>query len=301
MAKSGVMRVSPNKRYLEFTLRDGWRYQEKADRYNLQHNQYIRFGFKEYKKEFDLSALQINWTNDSVNRNNEKAYSMRQLDKAIDSMRKELRQMREQITGPVYNAFSFTRFTDSPGYNRFRPVTDTSARVRKATRFEQVVPDSIRQTIHDRTLSQVSVMRSALETSILNLKEKEKSIRKHRVEWHRKIILALACLVLFLIGAPLGSIIRKGGLGTPLIFAIGFFMVFYFSTTVGEKFAGQEKLSPFGGMWLSTFVLVPIGVFLTVKAMRDSQLFNKEWYVRAGRALRPAIHQLLTRLHLRKN
>ncbi|RZM15244.1 MAG: LptF/LptG family permease, partial [Pedobacter sp.] len=102
-------------------------------------------------------------------------------------------------------------------------------------------------------------------------------------EWHRKIVLALACVVLFMIGAPLGSIIRKGGLGTPLIFAIIFFMVFYFTSTTGEKFAKEGSMSPFAGMWLATFVLLPIGLFLTYKAMRDSTLFNKEFYGRIFR------------------
>jgi lipopolysaccharide export system permease protein len=91
---------------------------------------------------------------------------------------------------------------------------------------------------------------------------------------------------LFLIGAPLGSIIRKGGLGTPLIFAIIFFMVFYFSSTVGEKFAKENTLTPFGGMWMATFILLPLGLFLIYKAMRDSQLFNKESYYRVGRIIR---------------
>ena len=139
--------------------------------------------------------------------------------------------------------------------------------------------------MHDRALSQVTSLRSNIEADQLNLKEKEKNLRKHKIEWHHKIVLSLACLVLFLIGAPLGSIIRKGGLGTPLIFAIIFFMVFYFSTTVGEKFANENTLTPFAGMWLATFLLVPIGIFLTYKAMRDSQLFNKEWYYRFAKTV----------------
>lgn len=118
------------------------------------------------------------------------------------------------------------------------------------------------------------------------LKEKERNLRKHKIEWHRKIALSLACLVLFLIGAPLGSIIRKGGLGTPLIFAILFFMLFYFSSTTGEKFAKEDTLTPFAGMWMATFVLVPVGLFLTYKAMRDSQLLNKEFYYRITRFVR---------------
>src|SRR5204862_5247800 len=109
---------------------------------------------------------------------------------------------------------------------------------------------------------------------------KTKDLRLHQIEWHRKITLSLACLVLFLIGAPLGSIIRKGGLGSPLIFAIGFFMVFYFLSNTGQKFAKEGSMTPFTGMWLSTFVLIPLGIFLTYKALRDSQLFNKEFYFR---------------------
>jgi len=89
-----------------------------------------------------------------------------------------------------------------------------------------------------------------------------------------------------LIGAPLGSIIRKGGLGTPLIFAIVFFMIFYFVSTRGEKLAKEDEMSPFNGMWLATYVLVPIGVFLTYKAMHDSNLFSKEFYTRLKRAVR---------------
>jgi lipopolysaccharide export system permease protein len=96
-------------------------------------------------------------------------------------------------------------------------------------------------------------------------------------------VLSLACLVLFLIGAPLGAIIRKGGLGTPLVFAIIFFMLFYFSSTTGEKFAKENSLTPFTGMWLATFFLLPIGIFLTYKALQDSHLFNKEFYYRLVR------------------
>ena len=106
------------------------------------------------------------------------------------------------------------------------------------------------------------------------------------MEWHKKLMLSFSCLVLFLIGAPLGSIIRKGGLGSPLIFAIIFFMLFYFSSTSGEKAAREGSLSPFVGMWLSTFILLPIGLFLTYKGMRDSQLFNKEFYFRFARKVK---------------
>ena len=113
----------------------------------------------------------------------------------------------------------------------------------------------------------------------------KKTLWSFEVEWHKKLMLSFSCLVLFLIGAPLGSIIRKGGLGSPLIFAIVFFMLFYFSSTSGEKAAREGSMTAFSGMWLSTFILLPIGLFLTYKAMRDSQLFNKEFYYRFWRKL----------------
>jgi lipopolysaccharide export system permease protein len=90
----------------------------------------------------------------------------------------------------------------------------------------------------------------------------------------------MACLVLFFIGAPLGSIIRKGGLGMPLVVAIVFFLIFHLLNMFGEKFVKEDIMSPFLGMWLSVIVLIPIGVFLTYKAMHDSQLFSKEFYNR---------------------
>jgi lipopolysaccharide export system permease protein len=299
-AKSGIMRVSANKRFLEFYLKDGWRNQERADKYGGPKSDYIRLGFKEYKKQFDLSSFGIGkLTPDSVNKNNERMYSMNQLDVAIDSLTKELRLLREQTQKATFSIFPFTAFFDTLG-KRKMPV-DTSSALKKAKKFEQLVPDSLRRTIQERTLSQVTALRSNLETSTLTIKDREKVLRKHKIEWHRKIVLSIACLVLFLIGAPLGAIIRKGGLGTPLIFAIIFFMIFYFATTTGEKFAKENTLTPFYGMWLATFVLVPVGIFLTYKAMRDSQLFNKEIYKRFARLIGGAISSFSLRGKSNKN
>ncbi len=117
-------------------------------------------------------------------------------------------------------------------------------------------------------------------------KEQTEVLNLHKIEWHRKFTLSFACLVLFMIGAPLGSIIRKGGLGMPLVFAVIFFVVFYLLNNFGEKFVRSGELSAGNGMWLSTAILIPIGVFLTYKAMTDSQLFNQEFYYRQFTRLR---------------
>ena len=283
IARSGIMRVTPDKRFLEFNLRNGIRYEERTGSAYSSNTEYVRLGFQEYKKQFDLSSFQFVRTDDSVNKNNERVLSMRQLDKAIDSLDRENYMVRQQLQKNIFSNLGFTKHIDSAWGKVDLP--DTGSR-KTAKTFAAWLPDSARTSVWQKAASQASSLRLSMESIALNLKEKERVFRKHQIEWHRKIALSTACLVLFLIGAPLGSIIRKGGLGTPLIFAIIFFMVFYFSSTMGEKFAKENAVSPFTGMWMATFILLPMGGFLTYKAMRDSQLFNKEFYFRFTRWLR---------------
>ena len=294
IAKSGVMRVTDDKRYLEFNLKDGWRYEERGDNNsNTAKTDYVRLYFKEFKKQFDLSSFQFMETPDSVNKNNERVYSMRQLNIAIDSLQKEYKKTRKQLDENVTSAsFRFGKYLDST--SKKKPVIDSLFKAAK--NLDKLIPDSAAYSVHQNAISQINSLSATIAGRETIIKDKEMILRKHKIEWHRKIVLSLACLILFLIGAPLGSIIRKGGLGTPLIAAISFFMVFYFTTTVGEKFAKQDKLTPFTGMWLAAFILVPIGVFLTYKAMRDSQLFNKEWYFRTANSFRRFIQRFAGKL-----
>jgi lipopolysaccharide export system permease protein len=104
-------------------------------------------------------------------------------------------------------------------------------------------------------------------------------IQRYKIEWHKKLTLAIACLILFFIGAPLGSIIKKGGLGMPMVVSVLFFVIFHVLGVLGEKLAKEETLSVFGGIWLATFILLPVGIFLTYKATTDSALFNMDSYI----------------------
>lgn len=280
IADSGIMRVSENKRFLEFNLKNGWRYQERGSQFGAgASTEFVRLGFHEYKKQFDLSSFQINWTADSVNRNNEKMYSMRQLNHSIDSIQRDNDSLNRKSVRDVFLGYKFASLIDSNWKTK-----NVSSQGKNS--FDELLPDSARSLIESRVQENANAMKSTIESLMKVAKDRDKTLRRHKIEWHRKITLSLACLVLFLIGAPLGSIIRKGGLGTPLIFAIVFFMIFYFSSTTGEKFAKENSMSVFNGMWLATFVLVPVGIFLTYKAMHDSQLFNKERYQRIARFFR---------------
>lgn len=280
IAKSGVMRTTANKRFLEFNLKDGWRYQERGDRYNNANTEFIRIGFKEYKKQIDLSSLEFRRTPDSVNKNNQRMQSLQQLSRAIDSLEKQNKAFGQRLEREIFLNFSFYKYMDS-GYVK-PDISDLPA----VKDFDSVLPDSAKQFVNQRasSLASSSIFSASLTSGEYLVKQRD--LRLHKIEWHKKITLSLSCLVLFLIGAPLGSIIRKGGLGMPMVVAVVFFMFFYFLNTLGEKFVKENVLSSFTGMWLATMILVPLGIFLTYKAMHDSQLFNKEYYFRLWRRLR---------------
>jgi lipopolysaccharide export system permease protein len=266
VANSGEMRVSADKRFMEFLLHDGCRYTEKGERATTN-TEFTRLGFKDYKKLFDLSSFKLNKTADSVFKDNWRMLSIRQLNKAIDSLKHFETTYQKKITKDVEVYVPFIKYLDS-NWSTAKPVKS----------FEEI--------ILERAITQSTSVKNSLDQNLIEYDTKQKDLRMHQIEWHRKFSLSIACLVMLLIGAPLGSIIRKGGIGMPLVFAVAFFIIFFLLNTYGEKFAKTAVMSPFSGMWLSTGVLLAIGIFLIIKAMRDSQLFNREFYHRFFRRIK---------------
>ncbi len=279
VAESGVMRVTADRKFLEFKLKNGWRYEEKGTSYGP--TDFIRMGFNQYTKVLDLKELTINESDPNSFKYDPKMLSIRQLDITIDSLDKNRGNFEKRTKIEVTPYVQFARYADSTW-----PAATTTAA--NATGFAATIPAIERPTVYDRALSQVNGVKNALTMVADDYEGKMKNLRLHEIEWHRKLTLSVACIVLFLIGAPLGSIIRKGGLGTPLLFAIIFFVLFHLLNTFGEKFVKENVTTAFMGMWLSTLVLIPIGAFLTFKAMRDSQLFNGEFYFRMFRRVKAA-------------
>jgi lipopolysaccharide export system permease protein len=108
----------------------------------------------------------------------------------------------------------------------------------------------------------------------IDLKAQVENINKHKKEWHKKFTLSIACLIFFFIGAPLGSIIRRGGLGLPVVISVVFFIIYHLISTIAERMAVFGDLNMFLGVWLSSLVLLPVGLFFTFKATTDAALFD---------------------------
>lgn len=270
IAEKGVMKISDDQNFLEFNLENGYRYQERGNVFDTA-TEFIRLGFKDFKKLFDLSVLQKQNTPDSVFKGNYQMLSARQLNKNIDSLSKIRDSLSKQANTVLTNYLHYTTQPDSDW---------KKAEINPLPAKTQLIPDSALARIKASAINIAMEMKNALRFSSGELEAKEKDIRFHKIEWHRKFSLSLACLVLFFIGAPLGSIIRKGGIGMPLVVAIIFFLIFHLLNMFGEKFVKENLVDPSVGMWLAVIVLVPVGAFLTYKAMHDSQLFNKEFYYR---------------------
>lgn len=276
VAEKGVMKISADKNFLEFNLENGFRYQERGNPYDSS-TEFIRLGFKEFKKLFDLSVLQKQKTPDSVFRSNYQMLSARQLRKSIDSLSK----IKDSLTIKSNLALNANLH-----YINEKDSSWKLAIKKPLSPKTMLFPDSLNSVIRERSITALKEIKNTLQYGSGELEAKEKDILYHEIEWNRKYSLSFACLILFFIGAPLGSIIRKGGIGMPLVVAIIFFLIFHLLNMFGEKFVKERILPPYIGMWLSIIVLTPVGIFLTYKAMHDSQIFSKEFYYRIFNKIR---------------
>ncbi len=283
ISEKGKMTVSNDKKFLEFLLQNGNRYEEKVAA-NSNKTEFINLGFKEYNKLFDLSQLNLQKTSDSLFMNNIRMKTMRQLNEDLDSLNKipdsAFKQTKFQLASYIdYEKVKEKRQADTS--KKIFLVANTKVKI-----FNDLIPDSLRSVVYEQALSNLNNAKNITDVAASDAKSRNSEIIQHKIEWHKKLSLSVACMILFFIGAPIGSIIRKGGLGLPLVTALIFFMIFYLLNIFGEKFTKDLVLPPIIGMWLPVIVLAPVGFFFTYKAMHDSQLFNKEFYYRLIKRMR---------------
>jgi lipopolysaccharide export system permease protein len=284
VAERGKMSVTPDN-FLEFDLQNGWLYQE-TGQHMTTNTEFVRIGFKYYKKVFDLSSFKLTRSSDNTFKNNYQMLNIRQLTITIDSLKKKDIENVARTNLSMNQQLNFPKYFDSNwSAARSKPVV-------KGKSFKSLLPDSVQSVVFERSASVVNTIRNTFDQNDLIYADQQKQLRLHQVAWHDKLTMSFACLVLFLIGAPLGSIIRKGGVGLPLIFAVIFFVIFYLLNNYGSKFVKEGVLTPIAGMWMATYVLLPIGIFLTYKALHDSQLFNREFYFRSWKKIKKILEKI---------
>ena len=284
LAKQGEMISTPDKSYMIFRLKDGWRYEEYTNKEGSEKNEQVRMYFKQWDKVFDLSSFKLQRTNQDLFKNAYQMMNVKQLTHEIDS----LERYRDKVPDKIYNYISPYVSMASPDSTNMLPEKINSLTHKPLTydsSFLSVVRDSLRVRVLQLASSQARSSKNLVEVTVSDLILRQMNYATYKIEWHRKFTLSFACVLLFLIGAPLGAIIRKGGLGMPLVVAIAFFVVFHIMSITGEKLARTEAVETWMGMWMATAMLLPIAFILIHQARNDSQLFSKEWYVRIWKGI----------------
>ncbi len=288
LAKEGFIYNSLDNSFMILKLKDGIRYEDSRANNSKTYDprqQFTRFKFKETEQKFDMEAFQMKRTDENLFKSNHAMLNLRQLKIYTDSNSTQLDSVRSSLYGDVKNFYNINSPYFFPEADSLKPKIQIAAKPFKDF-LQDVVPAQDRQIVTSNALGQVRYIQDAITNKLPDYKlYKDKDIR-YRLEWHRKFTLAISCLLLFGIGAPLGAIIRKGGLGLPVVVAIIFFLIFHIISTVAEKSAKDDSLSPVLGMWMAIIVLTPLAIFLTYKSTSDSALFDIDQYkIKAQNAL----------------
>lgn len=270
-AQWGKMELAPDRSTLVFHLYDGYNYEDIVNRRNYKISRpFQRSHFAEQTRRFSGLDFAMNRTDESLFKNNYQMMNLEQLERSRDSLNSDLSLRKEKLRESIDNRFVFYHQADSVIKSQESTVdTDT------VFRFADI-EHNIRMRAVDDALQTARSIKNNIDFSQRDFNERGERIRKHKIEWHRKFTLSIACFILFFIGAPLGAIIRKGGLGMPVVVSIVFFVIYHIISITGEKYARAGVLEPQVAMWLASAILLPLGVILTYKATTDSPILDAD-------------------------
>ena len=297
LADSGYMRLTRDETGLIMTLYNGHGYtemEEKNVNVNLRKYPSRIDNFKEQSIVIPLTGFDLQRSEDGLFKSSAAMLNISQLSFTIDSLN---RKYNEKLNN------QFKDFKNIKLYvvrNQKSNTTDQTEKTDSLNKIRKFDPKALFDSL--TVMEKRAVLSKAIEnlkegTSILVEKNDSqryeiKAIRKYEVEWNKKLTMSFACLVFFFIGAPLGAIIRKGGLGTPAVISIFFFVIYYVISISGQKLVEELVVGTFAGMWAASYILLPVGIFLTYKATTDSVILNIETYLMFFKKVKDFIYRI---------
>ena len=264
---SGIMRSIDNGNTLLFELYDGENFQEDLKGEDFIKRPLTRIDFKKEVLRFDVSDFSLQEADSDRYKNSYKVMNIARLSKAIDSLEVAIVKDKNFVLKTLKKDF----YADKQGllknsnHRNFYKDYDTLSKEKKLN-------------VDEYALSKLANVRSHYQNVQENFKDDTEYLNRHKIEFHRKFALSLACVILFFIGAPLGAIIKKGGLGMPIVVSVISFIIYYVLGEMGNMLARSGTIAPWFGMWVSSIVFLPIGIFLTIKATSDAKILSaEEW------------------------
>lgn len=276
LADSGRVQFTADNKYLKLTLLSGESFENLKQQSNSSANSipYRReiFSTKEMLIDFDT---EFNRYDESMLKDHNISKDIVQLTQTIDSVSDIVKSRGNQQANEMIK----TEFVNFDNRNNVKLNKKDAKKINIDSLFLSLSQEKMEEAM---MVAQQNVRekKDKIDFNKVLLEEPTYNVRRHQVEWHRKFTLSFACLIFFFIGAPLGAIIRKGGLGLPVVISVMMFIFYYIIETAGYKMAREGFWEVYQGMWLSSAVLFPIGLFLTYKAVTDASLFRSEQYVK---------------------
>ncbi len=301
VADSGHIFFTADKKYLQLKLYSGESFenlnkqQQRATR-SEKNVPYRRETFAEKQLLIDFDT-EFNRYNEDILHDQHVSKNTQQLIRSIDSVQVLAHnRSAEQSASMVENRY----FGRERSANRQIDTKDTAdEHTYDVDSLYAHFTDNERYRALTLAVEKAKAQRDQIDYNALMLDDYQRYIRKHEIELHRKFTLAFACLIFFFIGAPLGAITRKGGLGAPVVISVVMFIIYYIIDNTGYKMAREALWPCWAGMWLSSFVLLPIGIFLTYKAATDSTLLNPEAWLKIWDKTKTNSKQLWIQLNKR--
>lgn len=273
-AKKGELISSESSSVLQMILNDGNYYEDITPKKFSDRNKipFAKSSFKKYTINIDLSQLnEVDVDKEKV-ANTNTMLTVNELNYTLDSLNKnfktEVASYSENINlRTVIENKTFNDIANKEMVKKRKPLPSDILSL-----YDNKKKSEILRTAS----SNLSSIGYSIDGSKINLQAKQKNINNHLLAFYDKFVIAFACIMMFFIGAPLGAIIRKGGLGLPIIFAVLIFISFHFINTFGKRFAQENGISPFLGAWMSSFILSPLAILLTYRATNDIGLINMD-------------------------
>lgn len=295
-AETGYIRLSDDKKYLLVTLYNGDNYQQTRNNkwYTNSELRHDRFDVQNAKIAMD--GFDFQRTDNSGSIGGSQTKNIVELQRDIDSLDVTVSTTTAKSYEPLLKDNIFTR--DIQVLQLPDSLRKDKTGYRDAYLLDSIPTMSVRQK-NDLWNSARAVAlnsRNSFSFDETAAKEALNQLYRSKNDWHRKLSLPVSVLIFFLIGAPLGAIIRKGGLGTPIVISVIFFVIYYIISLSGEKMAKEGAWSSLLGMWISSIVLTPIAAYLLVKATNDSQLLDVDWYSGKLKVLKERLAPVWNRL-----
>lgn len=277
-ADSGRLEMTADKQHLYLHLYSGEQFENlKSQNMSQKNVPYRREAFREKHAIIEFNS-DFNMVDAGFMSNHSRSKDMKMLQAGIDSMK-----VLNDSVGRVYyqEAMGGTYKPTSTVLSKQDTVKIETANLRfyNVDSLYNVATLAQKQKILSTAVSRAESAASDWSFKSFSLLQTESSLRRHMTSWHDKLTLSLACLIFFFIGAPLGGIIRKGGLGMPVVVSVLIFIIYYIINNTGFKMARDGKWIVWMGMWTSTAVLAPLGAFLTYKSNNDSVVLNADAYI----------------------